>query len=141
MKIATVSTAALLLLLLSTPAAHAAEVTVVPGPGGTKLVTSEEIIHSNRRNVYDFVRAHRPLWLRTRGTSGAGTVSVMAYLDGNLLGPAAELRRVPTAIVSQLRFMDGREATTRYGSTHGNGAIMVITGPPNALPAQAAATP
>ena len=65
----------------------------------------------------------------------------MAYLDGNLLGPAAELRRVPTAIVSQLRFMDGREATTRYGSNHGNGAIMVITGPPNALPAQAAATP
>lgn len=124
---------AILLLLLTAPAVHATQIAVVPGPRSATLVTSEELVDSNRRNVYDFVRAHRPLWLRTRGTSGAGTATVMAYLDGQLLGPATELQGIPTAIVSQLRYMDGREATTRYGINHGNGAIMVISGPPTAV--------
>jgi hypothetical protein len=125
---------AILLLLLTAPAVHATQVVAAPGPRNSTLVTSAEILDSDRHNVYDFVRAHRPLWLRTRGGSGMGRASVMVYLDGHLLGPATEMRGIPTAIVSQLRYLDRREATTRYGLNHGNGAIMVITGLPAATP-------
>ena len=85
-------------------------------------------MESHRVNAYDFVRLNRPQWLRTRGSSAVGS-SVMVYVDGNRMGDPSVLKGISTTDISEIRYLDGREATTRYGSNHSHGAILVSTGP------------
>jgi hypothetical protein len=136
---------ALLLAVAATPAL-AAE----PGPSGpnARSVTQQEIRRAAQSNLLDFVRANRPQWLRTRGV-GAAASPVAVYLDGQRVGGPEQLRGLSTEITSGLRYVDGQEATTRWGPGHSNGAILVTTGPlsedlrhewrPKAIPAATAA--
>jgi hypothetical protein len=136
---------ALLLAAAATPAL-AAE----PGPSGpnARSVTQQEIRQAAQSNLLDFVRANRPQWLRTRGV-GAAASPVAVYLDGQRVGGQEQLRGISTEITSGLRYVDGQEATTRWGPGHSNGAILVTTGPlseelrhewrPNTLPAAVSA--
>ncbi|HEX6068625.1 MAG TPA: hypothetical protein VFZ18_02345 [Longimicrobiaceae bacterium] len=116
---------ALLLAAAATPA-----VAVEPGPSGpnARSVTQQEIQKSAQSNLLDFVRANRPQWLRTRGV-GTAANPVAVYLDGQRVGGPEQLRGISTGITSGLRYVDGQEATTRWGSGHSNGAILVTTGP------------
>jgi hypothetical protein len=116
---------ALLLAAATTPA-----VAVEPGPSGpnARSVTQQELRQSAQSTVLDFVRANRPQWLRTRGV-GAAANPVAVYLDGQRVGGPEQLRGISTEITSGLRYVDGQEATTRWGSGHSNGAILVTTGP------------
>lgn len=127
MKIRRLIAAPALLLALSsaTPALADQLAAAVPGPRG--VVTRQELMDSHRVNAYDFVRLNRPQWLRTRGYS-AVAAPVMVYVDGNRMGDTNVLRTISTTEIAEIRFLDGREATTRYGSNHNNGAILVSTG-------------
>lgn len=93
-----------------------------------------EILEATQTNLYDLLRAHRPLWLNTRGAERSAGADVMVYLDGNRLGGRNELRSIPTAIVTEVRYLDAREATTRLGAEHGNGAILISTAPVGTQP-------
>jgi len=122
------------LLLAAAPASAQRLAATVPGPRET--VAFEEILEAKQTNVYDLIRAHRPLWLHTRGAARSAGADVMVYLDGSRLGGSGELRDIPTAIVTGIQFMDAREATTRWGANHGNGAILVSTAPRVVEPAR-----
>jgi hypothetical protein len=83
---------------------------------------------SGHADALSLVQSLRPLWLRVRGASSpAGRETVKVYLDGSLLGSAEALRQISTHSIGSLRFMDGLEATQRYGLDHGAGAIVVST--------------
>jgi hypothetical protein len=118
----------LVLMLVTAAAPAAAGVAPTVGPRA-RVVTQDEIEASRQSNLLDFVRTHRPQWLRTRGPVGISALEVAVYLDGQRVGGPEQLRAISTQVTARLRYLDGREATTFWGGGHGNGAIMVTTGP------------
>lgn len=107
-------------------------------------ITAEEIQASQESNLYEVVESLRPRWLRARGTDAmrpGGTMqtpegnvdvitpaAVVVYVDGVRRGDIRALRSIPTSGVTALQYLDAREATTRFGSGHTAGAILVTTG-------------
>jgi hypothetical protein len=79
-------------------------------------------------DAFSVVQALRPRWLWTRGSTSINQEeSVKVYLDGSLMGGPEYLRQIPVRSISSIRFMDGLEATNRWGLDHGLGAILVST--------------
>ena len=93
-----------------------------------RVITMAELDAVRYSTAFEVVEALRPQWLRTRGrTSFRAQESVKVYLDDSLLGDPQQLRQITTRSISSIRFMDGNEATTRWGLDHGHGAILVST--------------
>lgn len=92
-----------------------------------RLITTEEIDAIRYSSAFEVVQALRPQWLQTRGATTLGRESVKVYLDDSLLGEPQSLRQITARSIASIRFMDGNEATTRWGLDHGQGAIVVST--------------
>ena len=92
------------------------------------LLNTEEIARAGAQDAYTAVQTLRPHWLSVRGASSFRQgVTVKVYLDGNLMGGPENLRQITTSSIREIRYMDGLEATQRYGLDHGQGAILVST--------------
>lgn len=94
------------------------------------VITEREIEESALLDAFEVVRALRPEFLRTRGSSSfraTEPVEAQVYVDGVRIGDPASLRRLPRDVLREIRYIDAREATTRYGTGHGAGAILVAT--------------
>lgn len=94
------------------------------------LITETEIEESAMLDAFEVVRALRPEFLRTRGVSSfraTDPVEAQVYVDGVRFGNPDGLRRVPREVLREIRYIDAREATTRFGTGHGAGAILVAT--------------
>lgn len=102
-----------------------------PEEGGSRnLITRAELSGSNDRNVFEAVRRLRPSWLRYRGQSvltGPDREGLRVYLNGAFFGDAQALGSLQVTDVGEVRFLDAREATLRFGTGHTVGAIMVAT--------------
>jgi hypothetical protein len=118
----------LVAILFAFSAITAAAEEPMPSGPSSRVVTQQELEESRQSNLLDFVRTSRPQWLRTR-SSGFRAMSVAVYLDGQRIGGPEQLRGISTEITAGLRYVNGQEATTRFGSGHQNGAILVTTGP------------
>ncbi len=95
-----------------------------------RRLSYEELREREHRTAFDVVQSLRPLWIRQRGqlsvtNPAAGEVSV--YLDGTRLGGADSLHQVPAGQVSSMQYLNATEATTRFGTGHAGGAILVVT--------------
>ena len=117
----------------STPAASAAPQATAPAPAkrrrprhNSNVISEAELAESHERSVYDAVSALRPQWLRYRGAGLGGSAPVMAYRDGVQLGAVERLYQVDLRTVKEIRYYDGIQATQRFGTGHGSGAIDVI---------------
>jgi len=102
------------------------------GSGTTRTdvntITAAEMAASGHADAYSLVQSLRPQWLRVRGASSiASRETVRVYLDGSLLGGPDHLRQLSTHSINSLRYLDGLEASQRWGLDHGGGAIMVST--------------
>lgn len=102
------------------------------GSRDRNLITAEEIADSRASSTYDLVRSLRPHFLRTNApmslNPGSGDVNdVVVYVDGTRMGDTGTLREVPTQDVSSIQFLSSSQATSRYGTGHPYGAIMVVT--------------
>jgi hypothetical protein len=96
--------------------------------GDVNVITAAEVAASSHADAYSLVQSLRPQWLRVRGASSiASRETVRVYLDGSLLGGPDHLRQLSTHSINSLRYMDGLEASQRWGLDHGGGAIMVST--------------
>lgn len=92
------------------------------------IITTEELQASGYADAHTVVQSLRPNWLRVRGASSMTTrEAVKVYLDGSLMGGTDHLRQISTQSISTLRYLDGLEATQRWGLDHGAGAIVVST--------------
>ena len=111
---------------------------------GQQAITSEEIAKSGQGgNVYDLVHSLRPTWLNTRGqtlSEGAetyvldgqavtvqGTIHLGVYLDNARLGSIDDLKTIPVAGITGVRYYDAGEASMRWGLNNSSGAIQVTT--------------
>jgi hypothetical protein len=80
-------------------------------------------------NAYDAVHQLRPQWLRSRGVSSLRESQVQlpaVYVDNMRFGDLAALQNIPIAEISEIIYISGPDATTRWGTGVSGGVIQVI---------------
>jgi hypothetical protein len=102
-----------------------------PGTAGRQdrnVISIQEMVAAGYTDAFMTVQTLRPQWLSRRGVSTISLrESVKVYLDGSLMGGPEQLQQITTRSIATIRFMDGLEATQRWGLDHGLGAIVVST--------------
>ena len=103
-----------------------------PNQGGRQtdpsILTADELWNTSESNLYDFIRAKRPMWLRAqkpttiRRDAEGGTV---VYLDNIRLGGLEMLRQFAPNSVMAVRYFSPSAAQARFGTGHLNGAIQM----------------
>ncbi len=91
-------------------------------------ITAEELERATFNNLFELVRALRPAWIQPRGPMSiedptAGEVVV--YLDGMRYGGPASLRQLRPGDVASIEYLNGTEASARFGLGHVGGAIVI----------------
>jgi len=98
--------------------------------GSRDLITSEELAKLDVQNALDAVRRLRPNFLQTHGGLSSsitqGPQDVVVYVDNTKMGGPASLAQIPITDVKEIQYLNGPDATQRYGTGHGSGAIIVI---------------
>lgn len=90
------------------------------------LITAEEIAEVQVFTAWDAIQQLRPAFLRGRYSMSADAVSLpIVYVDGLRYGGAEELRRIRAVDVATIRFLSPSDATTRFGTGHTGGALLV----------------
>jgi hypothetical protein len=83
-------------------------------------------------NALEVIQALRPQMLRSRGLSspsdmtGEGTLPKV-YVDDIAYGNINTLSSLNTGQIKEIRFVNARDATTRWGTDHMGGVILVTT--------------
>lgn len=96
--------------------------------GAVDTISRSEIEAAAVRTVFEVVYKLRPEWLRTRARSASqGVDPIRVYLDNAYQGPAATLRDMIVDDIREIRHLTASDATTRYGTGHTSGAILVFT--------------
>lgn len=94
------------------------------------LITSEQLMEVPYNTVFEAVRALRPRWLQTRNVASLRSQerhTPRVYVDGQLRGEVNELSRLVPHEVEEIRYMSASDATTRFGTNHIAGAIVITT--------------
>jgi hypothetical protein len=112
----------LLLVVLLAPACYSTGT----GAGGPtrdpNLISTEELLTQRAVDCYRAIEQLRPQWRRRR----AGE-SPQVYVNGSRRGALSELRTFQTDDIREIRFINGPDATTRWGTGHRAGVIELIT--------------
>jgi hypothetical protein len=108
--------------------------------GSADLITQDEIAAGSYQTALDIIENLRPAMMRPRVSSltnsntttglsedRQSSVNVVAFLDEVKLGELAALRNVPANQVKEIRYVNSRDATTRWGTGFSSGVIQVIT--------------
>jgi len=99
-----------------------------PVRGPADLITEAEINAGVYQNALELIQNLRPNMARPRGTSAtAAPVPVVPYMDGVRLQDLSALATIPASRVKEIRYINATDATTRYGTGHGSGVILVTT--------------
>ena len=94
------------------------------GASSTRIVRAE-LEPLGQIDALQAVQRLRSQWVRSRaGLSGDPPV---LYVDGTRRGSADEMRFIRIDEVEQMQYMSPSDATTRYGTGHTGGAILVTT--------------
>lgn len=122
----------------SSPAAASGAASSTGRRGNANLITESEIAGANLETIYDVIERLRPNMLRTRGQvgrlsgatdteSGASSSRIRVYLNGSSIGDASMLRGIQAASVKQVDYLSSSDATTRFGTGHDAGAILITS--------------
>lgn len=93
------------------------------------VITTEEIQQATGLSTaYDAVQRLRPQFLRIRGPSTfGGAEGPVVYVNGMRRGGADSLRQIGITEVKEIRYLNARDATTKYGTGVSQGVIEVTT--------------
>jgi hypothetical protein len=90
------------------------------------VLTAGEISGAGARTAYESIRRLRPEYLsNTRRNGPSDEPSV--YIDGVRIGTIEALHAISSMTVHEIRRLGSREATTRFGTGHSAGAILIVT--------------
>ena len=99
--------------------------------GTRALLLADEIEESGAKTVQEAITRLRPEWLRARrgrtSMQDPAAGEVVVYLDGVRYGGMRALATLGTQSVLDMTFLDASDATTRFGTGHGGGAILIRT--------------
>jgi len=93
----------------------------VPGATANRIVRAE-LEPIAQLDAYQAIARLRPRWLRSR--SG---VSPVLYVDQARRSDLNDLRQLRVTDIDEIEFMSSGDATTRFGTGHSGGAILVAT--------------
>lgn len=113
-----------------------------PGPEGVRPstgrfgdITRAELDTEAFTSTYHAIERLRRSWLRSRGgrTPTNPDPRPAVYVDGVRIGSIPELYGISPEYVQTISLLSPTDATTRFGTNHVSGAIMVVTRrePPN----------
>lgn len=100
------------------------------GGGSSNLITEEQIASSGAGTAYEAVQQLRSRWLSRRGPMSIQNPEPpgpVVYVDGMRFGEVGSLRQISARHVVEMRYINARDATTRFGTGHPAGVIMVST--------------
>ena len=95
-------------------------------------ITYEEITTSSTGNAsaYDLIQRLRPEYFRSRGPSSLSNttpVTAVVYVDEVRYGEIQSLRALNSAHIREVHYINASDATTRFGTDHVGGAILITT--------------
>jgi hypothetical protein len=92
----------------------------------SRVLTADELAGVSELNCFEAVERLRPAWLRTRGrVSYNSQQGVRIYVNRMLRGYAPEMAQIRTSNVERMQYLSAPEATSRFGTDHVDGAIMI----------------
>ena len=96
---------------------------------GSGDITRAELDGQSFLSAHNAIERLRPTWLRPRGPPSISVPSPypVIYVDGMRRGDLDELRTIAVLDVETIQFMSASDATTRYGTDHASGAILLTT--------------
>lgn len=96
--------------------------------GGFGDITREELDRDTFGNAYLAIQRLRRTWLRRRGAQTAYNLDnrPAVYVDGVRMG-FRELEGISDNYVERISLLSPTDATTRFGTNHTAGAIMIVT--------------
>lgn len=102
-----------------------------PRRGSSEVLTREEIRTSSATTAYELLQQLRPQFLRSRGAMGVQDprpVYPIVYLNDIRHGSLDILRSIGVEEILDVRFIGAADATTRWGTGHAGGVILIRTG-------------
>lgn len=94
-------------------------------------IVADELRAGTQSNLYEFISAARPAWLRPRArleVSRGTQAQIVVYVDGMRRGGQDMLRTLPLSSVLQVDYLSPSAADLRFGGGHQHGAILVTSG-------------
>ena len=98
---------------------------------GRSPLYADEIGQTTAVTAFEAIQLLRPLYFQDRGPStlfAMGDPRIRVYLNDMPLGGIEVLRTIPVSEVTWIRYLSPSDATMRFGSRSGRGAIMVHIG-------------
>jgi len=117
---------ALLLVVVGGAGCHATSGS--PTASRTGPITQEDAVGSSARNAHELVQNLRPQWLRGRGAQSIlnpRPVPPVVYIEGIREPSLDALRHLDVTSILLIDYLGAADATTRYGTGHTGGAILV----------------
>lgn len=141
-----VCTATVAVIMLGSQACGHQRSSTAGTPSRSGVITAADIERSGAKNAWEALRRHggNHLLIRENARSddarithrGANSLllsnQILVIVDGVHLTGWSYLREIPAFSVADIRIMSAREATLKYGTPAGNGAVVVRTRPPGA---------
>ena len=95
-----------------------------------KVITEEEILSTNATTAYDVIARLRAEYLRNRGPTSlvlASRAQAVVFLNEQLYGSIDTLKELRSSDLVEIRFYDGPDAITKFGSQYSGGVIQLVT--------------
>lgn len=93
------------------------------------VLTEEDFAKTDAQTALDAVRRLRPNFLQPHGGESTsltlGRQDVVVYVDNTRMGGPSFLAQIPINEVKEIQYLNGTDATQRFGTGHGSGAIIV----------------
>ena len=98
-----------------------------PAGQDANLITYDELQADPGLDVLAVIQSLRPRWLRVRGSATLSGPTPPGVIVDGVIQPAGmnALSTMRVISVQEIRFMNARDATTRYGPGMISGAILV----------------
>lgn len=92
------------------------------------VITSEQIMEQPNMTAYQLARRLKPFWFQTRGLDNmSGAQALLVVVDGAIRGSVEVLQGYQSHDLEEIRYLNRREATMRFGDRGGGGAILLNT--------------
>ena len=104
--------------------------TAAPTRGSMNVIIMAEIANSGATDALKAVKLLRPAMLRGRNGSlgeNPNGADIVVYIDGMRAGGQSALASVSAITIREIRLLNAADATTRFGTGHPLGAILVQT--------------
>lgn len=114
-----------MLMLASVVGAGCASSGTGSGSGGSSVLTREQLLETNERNLYTAIQRLRPQWLRSRGSQVSGA-EVALFVDGTPRGNVSELSSIPIDGIVEVQYYGVTEAGFTFGTAGGVGGVIEV---------------